>query len=393
MRLTIVSRIYRPEPSAASLFLGAVADAMLADGHRVDVITAALPKQARREHREEHREAHRGERVRTFPVLRDRNGYVRGILQYLSFDLPLFFRLLFARRADVVLVEPPPTTGAMVRVVCALRRMPYVYNAADVWSDAAQLEPTSGLIVRLLRVVEGFALRGATRIVTISRGVEGRLRSFGVRRPITVSGFGAATHEFPLAVADPQRLFVYAGSYAPAHGAEILVDALADFLQTHPGYTLRFVGNGVERPLVEARAAERGVSAHVEYLDPVPPRDLLPHLGAAVASLATIKSDSVYEYAYASKIFSSLSAGCPVIFAGPGPTNAVINAANEAVRAGLTADYEPRAIADAMRAMADRPPSADERAALSEWTAGHHSIESVARQVGEALVSAVRSRS
>ena len=143
MRVTLVSRIYRPEPAAASQFLGAVADALAEDGDDVTVLTARPPRRMA--------VPSSRERVKTFPVLRDRDGYVRGYLPYLSFDVPLAFRLLFARRPDVVFVEPPPTTGAVVRAICALRRVPYVYDAADVWSDAANMATGSSLVITVLR--------------------------------------------------------------------------------------------------------------------------------------------------------------------------------------------------------------------------------------------------
>jgi len=154
LRIAVVSRIYRPEPAAASLFLGAVVDALLAEGHEVDVLTATPPAGMRPESR--------GERVRTRRVLRDASGYVRGYAGYMSFDIPLAFRLLMLPKPHAVLVEPPPTTGAVVRMVCALRRIPYVYDAADIWSDAAQLEDVPGWVIRALRAVERFALRGAS---------------------------------------------------------------------------------------------------------------------------------------------------------------------------------------------------------------------------------------
>ncbi|WP_033104750.1 glycosyltransferase family 4 protein [Microbacterium profundi] len=384
MRVTIVSRIYRPEPAAASIYLGAVADELLNQGHAVDVITAAPPRgtQVRS----------RGERVRTLPVLRDRNGYVRGYIPYMSFDIPLAIRLLFTRRPDVVLMEPPPTTGVVVRTICALRRLPYVYDAADVWSDAAQLEPVSPFVVKVLRALETFALHGATHIVTISQGVMDRLRALGITRAVTLTGFGADTHEFPLSKRSPEPLFVYAGSYSASHGAEILIDAFARFLPTHPDYVLRFIGNGSERHLVEARAGALGIEDRIEYLEPVPPAELLPHLGAAAASLATIKPSTVYEYSYASKAFSSLSAGCPVLFAGSGPTGSLIDAANEHVRAGASCIYDVDSIAAAMAELADNRSTPDQRAALSAWTAQEHSMSAVARRVVAVLTSVVAER-
>lgn len=382
MRVTIVSRIYRPEPSAASLYLGAVADELIADGHEVDVLTAKPPRGMA--------SISTRERVRTFPVLRDAKGYVRGYVPYMSFDIPLAFRLLFTRRPDVVFMEPPPTTGVVVRVACALRRIRYVYDAADIWSDASQLEPVPPIVIRVLRAMESFALRGAAHVVTVSQGVVERTRALGVTAPVTVTGFGADTAEFPFAEPTNEKLFVYAGSYSTYHGADILLDGFARFLATHPGYRLRFIGYGSEQPLMRERTAELGITDAVEYLDPIPPAELVPHLGAAVASLATIKPGTVYEYSYASKTFSSLSAGCPVLFAGPGPTNDLLEKVNESVRAGEVSAYDADEIAAAMRRLADSPATRDERAALSDFTARTHSMSAVARRVVDILRSVAR---
>ncbi|GAB2562046.1 glycosyltransferase [Leucobacter ruminantium] len=379
MRIAVVSRIYRPEPAAASLFLGAVVDALLAEGHEVDVLTATPPPGMRPESR--------GERVRSRRVLRDASGYVRGYAGYMSFDIPLAFRLLVLPKPHVVLVEPPPTTGAVVRLVCALRRIPYVYDAADIWSDAAQLEDVPGWVIRALRAVERFALRGASHIVTVSEGVVRRVRELGAKRAVTVTGFGADVDEFPVTVGEREPVFVYAGSYSPYHGSDIFIDGFARFLETHPGHRLRFIGNGVERPRLQARAHELGITGSVDYLDPVPPSELVPHLASAAASLASIKPDTVYEYSYASKAFSSLNVGCPVLFTGPGPTIDLLENANEHVRAGEACAYDADAVAAAMARLVDEPASSDEREALGRWAAEHHSLQAVARYVADVVIA------
>lgn len=379
MRVVIATRIYRPEPSAASFFLGSVADALTASGHDVEVLTAKpLPGQG---------EASRGERVRTFPVLRDANGYVRGYVQYMSFDIPLAFRLLFARRPAVVFVEPPPTTGAVVRVVCALRRIPYVYDAADVWSDAAGQATSSGLVVRVLRWIERFAMRGAAELVTISQGVVDRVRELGVVTPVDVTGFGADTSVFGYRDAEREKLFIYAGTYTGLHGADILIDAFARFSATHPGYRLRFIGNGTEQASMRERAAELGIEGAVEFVEPVPAAELSPQLSRAVASLATLKPGGGYEYAFTSKAYSSLAAGCPVIFSGPGPTGPFMAEAAKHVPVGVAVDYDADAIADALRLAADTPLSPADRQRVSEWTAAHHSMRAVAERVAARVVA------
>ncbi|MCW2289865.1 glycosyltransferase involved in cell wall biosynthesis [Leucobacter luti] len=383
MRIIIATRIYRPEPSAASFFLGSVADALTAGGHEVEVLTAKpLPGQG---------EASRGERVKTFPVLRDTNGYVRGYVQYMSFDIPLAFRLLFSRRPAAVFVEPPPTTGAVVRVVCALRRIPYVYDAADIWSDAAAQATSSGVVVKILRWLEKFAMRGAAELVTISHGVVDRVRQLGVTTPIDVTGFGADTSVFGYREVPQEKLFIYAGTYTGLHGADILIEAFAQFSETHPGYRLRFIGNGTGQDAMVSRARELGIAAAVEFADPVPAAELSPQLSSAVASLATLKPGGGYEYAFTSKAYSSLAAGCPVIFAGPGPTAPFMTEAATQVPVGAAVTYDAEAIAVAMRAAADAPLSAAERHRVAVWTAEHHSMRAVAERVA-ARIAAVGSR-
>lgn len=381
MRIAVVSRIYRPEPSAASLWLGAAVDALVDRGHDVRVLTARLPKGAAVPEGER-------EQVSRSRVVRDANGYVRGYIPYLSFDVPLAFRLLFLRRADVVLVEPPPTTGAVVRVICAVRRIPYVYDAADVWSDAADMATSSWLVVRVLRCLERFAMNGASRIVTISSGVVARLAQLNVQPQITVTGFGAATDEFPYTDAPREKLFVYAGSYSVWHGADVLVDGFAEFAATHPGYILRFIGTGTERAALERLAAQRGVGGTVEFLDAIPPTDLVPHLARATASLASLKPGTGYEYAFTSKAYSSLAAGCPVVFTGPGPTARFLDGANRHVRAGAAVPYTATAVAAALADLAEHPLSATERRALSVWTGEEHSLGAVGERVAQVLEQA-----
>src|SRR5690625_1410599 len=96
LHVVVATRIFAPEPAAASLRLGALVRALADAGHRVTVLTTTAPGRY---------VPPPGVRVRRWPVLRDRDGYVRGYLQYLSFDVPLALRLLLTRRPDAVVVE------------------------------------------------------------------------------------------------------------------------------------------------------------------------------------------------------------------------------------------------------------------------------------------------
>lgn len=378
MRITFVTRIYRPEPSAASMMLGAVADQLVAKGHQVDVLTAKPPKNLPLKVTRE--------RVKTFAVLRDKKGYLRGYVQYMSFDLPLFFRLLFTKRPDVVFVEPPPTTGAVVRLVCAIRQLPYVYDAADIWTDAASHSTSSSLVISVLRKLEKFAMNGARKIVTISTEVRDRLRYLGVLTDVQVTGFGGATNEFFYEKQEAiEPVFVYAGTYSELHGAEILIEAFALFSEKHPGFRLRFIGNGTLTTKMKELAEALGVSQQVSFEGPVSPAELRTIISTSTGGLATLLPDGGYEYAFATKIYSKLLSGIPVIFAGPGPTKRFIEQNSRQAPLGFAVSYDKNEIFKAMSELVTNPLGSHEREHIAKWAGQHCSIYTAAGKVSEVI--------
>ncbi|MBX7558018.1 hypothetical protein K1Y78_61685, partial [Streptomyces sp. tea 10] len=101
-KVVIVSRIFLPEPAAASFRLAALARGFAAEGADVTVLTTNPPRAMAAATVDE------PYRIVRVPVLRDSEDYVRGVAQYLSFDVQAFARLL-TMDADIVVSEPPPT--------------------------------------------------------------------------------------------------------------------------------------------------------------------------------------------------------------------------------------------------------------------------------------------
>lgn len=377
MRVTIATRIFGPEVSAASAILRIWAEEFRDRGHEVTVLTARPPRGAAID------DPH-GIEVRRARVKRDRQQYVRGYLSYMSFDIPLAFRLLFARRSDLYIVEPPPTTVAVVRVIAALRRTPYVVRAADYWTEAAELVTQNRLIIGTLRRLELWGLNGAAMLYAAHEPLMQRFREVGVTAPAVPIGFGADTKDFRYdgQAAPEPPVFVYAGTHSEWHGAGIFVEAMPAVLEKHPGARLEFYGNGEERDAMIARSHELGVSDAVTFSGPIPPAALSPILASATASVASLAPVPPNDYALATKVYSSLAAGCPVIYTGRGPTVDFLNDA-EHPAAGVAVPYEVAEVAEAMSAAADSPLPPEARAELAAWSAERFSLGTIARRVAD----------
>ena len=392
MLVTLATRTFTPEPTAAALRLGALARALAVGGDRVRVLTSRLAPSVARDARQgvdggsEPGEGAGLVEVRRAPVLRDRTGAVRGYVSYMSFDLPLLVRLLTGPRPDVVVSEPPPTTGAAVRIACAARRVPYVYYCADIVSDAAALAGVPSIVVRTVAGLESFALRGARRVIAVSDGVARRARDLGardvavvpngVRVPdavVTGTPEGFSTCDGPV--------FVYAGTVAQWLAPEVFVDAFERVRARLGDARLVFVGQGSGWEALAERS--RGV-AGVDMIPAVSAEEADRWMARATATLASLRPGG-YDYAYPTKILASLAQGTPVIYAGPGQAARDIAEGELGVACNLDAD----AVAEAMVGLASGTAAWVGAEGARAWVSMHRSVEASSRAAAAVVRSAL----
>ena len=398
MLVTLATRTFTPEPTAAALRLGALARALAAGGDTVRVLTSRLASSVARDAREteetqapEGVSAHAGEgpglvEVRRAPVLRDRTGAVRGYVSYMSFDLPLLARLLGGPRPDVVVCEPPPTTGVAVRLACALRRVPYVYYCADIVSDAAALAGVPGLVVRTVAGLESFALCGARRVIAVSDGVALRACELGARDVAVIPNGVRVPEAVATGVPDgfpacSGPVFVYAGTVAQWLAPEVFVDAFERARERLGDARLVFVGQGSGWDALAEHA--RGV-AGVDLIPAVSADEADRWMARATATLASLRPGG-YDYAYPTKILASIAQGTPVIYAGPGQAARDVEESALGVACSLDVDE----IAEAMVALASGAASWVGRDGARAWVREHRSVLASSRAAAAVVRSAL----
>lgn len=372
-RAILATRIYEPEGSAAAFRLAALVRAMDDSGYQTTILTTRSPGQIRS-----------ARQIRRWPVLRDRSGAVRGYLQYASFDIPLFFRLLFSRSTEVVIVEPPPTTGVAARLACWIRRTPYVYFAADVSSVAASDIGVNPLVVGTLRRVESWVLRGAAIVLAVSEGVRVELAKLGVPQDrIVVVGTGIDTDVFSRAGdarAQGHPYLVYAGNMSEIQGAGIFVEAFARVAHDRPTAQLMMFGQGADAQRLMQLANELA-PGRIEFPGVIPGQVMAAWLRGAHAGLASMAPGGRYEFAFATKALASLSCGSPVIYAGEGVTSGLIRDNH----LGWSVGWDIAEVAHAMDSALSALPSLSDRDRYSAWVAEHYSSARVAANAVEAI--------
>ena len=393
-RVTVATRIFWPEPGAASARLEGLVKELVQRRASVRVLTTTPPKSARWTKAVFHG-CQTSPRVLRWPALRDRSGYIRGYLHYLSFDVPLFFRLLLGPKPDVVLVEPPPTTGAVARAACALRRVPYVWYAADVWSAALASAGGNAFVVRALRALERFAVGGATCVIAVSPGVASRVENLGassvhvVPNGIDTDMYSSETAPLTegelrdLGIAAPY--FLYAGTASEWQGASIFAAAAKDPVLLEQDFQLVFLGQGTQwseiAEIGAEVAAQRGNDT-VLQLTQRSPREVAQLLAGAEAALVSLAPENGYSFAYPTKVLAALSVGTPVLYAGEGSAGHDV----ERLGAGVCVPYQARAVARAIEGFLQEQPAKVSRGRGRKWVETERSSAVSAGRVADLLL-------
>lgn len=265
-------------------------------------------------------------------------------------------------------------------VVCLIRRVSYIYFAADVWSVAAGAAGAGRTTVRLLRFVERLVARRATHVLAVSPGVKDSLTALGVPAiKIRVVGNGVDIEVFRPDgphTDEPNPFAAYTGTMSEWQGAGVFIEGFARIAARHPRARLVFVGQG------SAEAELRGlaqslVPGRVDFRGVVGPHQAAALLRGAAAAMVSIKPGLGYDFARPTKIFAATGCGTPVIFAGRG-------AGAELVRShalGQAVDHDAAEVADALDKIFASAPTPDERRRLAVWTTHHASLAGSLRAV------------
>lgn len=377
----IVSRIFLPEAAAASFRLAGVAQALRDKGVEVEVVTTTAPPGVA---------ADEQGRVRRFPVLRDKEGYVRGYLQYLSFDIPAFFRVLFSPRAAITLVEPPPTTGFFMRIAQRILGVPYVYYLPDLWG-AASASFAPKLVVTAVKALETFAVRGAEAVIAVNEEIAETARTMGAKsvylipNGIDTDTFTSKVKPLSRAERDDNGLadapyFIYTGTASEWQGASIFISALAQVIDNIPHH-LVFLGKGSDWDLLKEQAEQPDLKGRVHVLQTLPPGETARWIAGADAGLVSIKTGVGYDHAYPTKVLSTLACGTPVIYAGPGPARADI--VDNSL--GFCADYSVSSISKVFSDFDTGKSTLENREQRRQWVVNNRSLRASSRAVAKVL--------
>ena len=243
------------------------------------------------------------------------------------------------RRPHVVYGSSPHLFAALAGLgVSRWWRVPFVLEIRDIWPrilhELGGMSPHS-LLYRLLRRLEGFLYRRADHLVHLAAGNREYLIEEGVppERLTFIPNSVAPTRARLTREQARHHLGVsgtvaaYTGAHGTANGLDLLLDAAGALHDSHSDLTILMVGDGSEKPRLEARA-QREQLDNVRFLDPVPKQDLPDILAACDLGVHVLADVDLFRHGVSpNKVMDYLAAGLPVVTNSPGEVGDVVEAA------------------------------------------------------------------
>jgi glycosyltransferase involved in cell wall biosynthesis len=406
MRIAVLTHYFPPEAGAPQTRLFELARRFVQAGDEVTVLTGlpnyptgVVPVAYRGHFAFEERME--GVRVlRRWVYATPNSGFLRRILNHLSFALTSVTAARDLGPVDVLLVESPPLLiGLGAFALSWLKRAPYVLNVSDIWPQSAielgMLQNRAA--VALAEALERRMYRSAAYVTVPTPGMVETLVARGFSRDrirlvtngVDTDVFRPGPRDAALAERlglDGQKVFLYAGTHGISQGLDVILGAAR--LTTDPDVRFVLAGEGAEKPALMARASEDGI-ANVTFL-PNQPKDVMPALlNLAYATIIPLRPLELFRSAMPSKMFESMAAGRPVVASLDGEAADLVRRSGCGV---VTAPRDAHDLASAVKRLAADPESVRNMGSAGRaYVVEHFNRATIAGQLSQLLYDAARS--
>lgn len=314
----------------------------VAAGHRVTVITCApnFPKGAvfdgyrNRLWQSETRDGIRV--IRVWSYITRNEGFVKRILDYLSFMVMAFFAGLFVRRVDLVIgTSPQFFTAVAAWALGGVKRRPYVFDLRDIWPESIRAVGAmqDSRLLDALERLELFLYRRAAAVVAVTNAFRDNLIGRGIDgAKISVTRNGVDLAQFEPRLRDAglaaelgltdKFVVGYVGTHGMAHSLGTVLDA-AVAMQDDNDIRFVLLGDGAEKPALRARAAKLGLT-NVQFLDSVSRAEVPRYWSLLDASLIHLRKADLFTTVIPSKLFECMAMGLPVLHGVEGESAEIV---------------------------------------------------------------------
>ncbi|PKD19461.1 glycosyl transferase [Salegentibacter salinarum] len=281
--------------------------------------------------------------IRVWSYITANEGFVKRILDYISFAMMAFFAGLFVKTDLIVATSPQFFTAVSGRLLSFFKGKRWVFEVRDLWPESiiAVGAMERNRTIRFFEWLEKKLYQSADHIIVVTDTFKKKIIARGINgEKISVFKNGANLELFKpqgKKIELEQKLklqnktvFAYIGTHGMAHGLSFILNAIKPLAESHPELAFLFIGDGAEKKNLLKQAKELNLQNAV-FVDSVGKKEVVDYLSLMDIALVNLRRSDTFLTVIPSKIFEAAAMEKPILLGLEGETKGIIENYNAGV--------------------------------------------------------------
>ena len=283
--------------------------------------------------------------VRVWSYITSNAGFLKRVIDYISFAKMAFFASFFIRKVDVIIATSPQFFSALSGYFISLfKRKPWIMEVRDIWPESIRAVNAmkSSKTLDYLEKLELFLYKKATKVIVVTDSFKKNISGRGINPDkIAVVKNGVYLNKFKPIPKDKDLLkklglegkFIvgYIGTHGMAHKLDFILNSIKE---VDSNIHFLFLGDGAEKKKLLKLNEELGLK-NTSFLDFVAKTEIQNYIGITDIALVPLKKSDTFKTVIPSKIFENAAMKKPILLGVEGESKEIVSSYN----AGLC--FEP----------------------------------------------------
>ena len=277
--------------------------------------------------------------IRVWSYITENNGFVKRIIDYISYALTSFLFGLFVKTDLIIATSPQFFTAISGSMLSVFKRIPWVMEVRDLWPDSIVVVghmSKKSIAFKILKKIEHHLYLSASKIIVVTDSFKRYLieKHFIPSEKIGVFKNGVLVNKFKKI--DSEKLsklkeslglknkiiISYIGTHGLAHGLKFILESISKI--SNPDLHFLFIGDGAEKE----NLIKYSKTLHLKnftFLESVTKSEIPLYIEISDYSLVNLKKSDEFKNVIPSKIFENIAMYKPILLGVEGESKKLID--------------------------------------------------------------------
>jgi glycosyltransferase involved in cell wall biosynthesis len=279
--------------------------------------------------------------IRVWSYITSNSGFIKRVLDYVSFGMMAFFVGLFTKHDIIIATSPQFFTTWAAWGISKIKRKPWIFELRDLWPESIKTVGAmkQGKVIEILEKIELGLYKSSNRVVAVTDAFKNNLINRGIdANKIEVITNGSNMELFKhrekneelLKNLKLQNKFIvgYIGTHGMAHSLDFIVKSIVKIKDSNIHFL--FIGDGAKKSTIVQIANDLKLK-NITFLDPIKKEEVPKYLSICDVSLAPLKKDDNFKTVIPSKIFEASAMQKPTLLGVEGQAQEIIEKYNAGI--------------------------------------------------------------